>query len=351
MDFLPTYDNFPWDLIVSALRGDLSPDEDLQFRQWLADNPDNQQKYDQLQQLWKEGMADYIFYQEADEVKAWDALQRRMGDRGSAGGNTGSERDEAKVISASFRKRAPLIKRLVTVAAVFLLAIGTGWWYFFGKNGPILYETAVNEQRKISLPDGSTMVLKPQTRIQLVRRYNKASRTVILTSGEAFFEISHHEELPFIVDMETASIKDIGTSFTVQKTEDSIKVMVFSGKVAFSKKEAREAMEISAGSSLCFYIREERFGEIRATDTAGSGAGSLRFDNSPLSDVIAALQKVSGKKISLTDTVIGQKRLNVNLEGESLDNALKIICASLNLEYAGKNGTYILKTKDTANHH
>src|SRR5258708_1195033 len=109
------------------------------------------------------------------------------------------------------------------------------------------------------------MVLKPQTRIQLVRRYNKASRTVILTSGEAFFEISHHEELPFIVDMETASIKDIGTSFTVQKTEDSIKVMVFSGKVAFSKKEAREAMEISAGSSLCFYIREERFGEIRAT--------------------------------------------------------------------------------------
>jgi transmembrane sensor len=124
--------------------------------------------------------------------------------------------------------------------------------------------------------------------------------------------------------------------------------MVSGGKVAFIKKETGETREISAGSSLCFYIAEHRFGELKATDPANSGAGSLRFDNSPLSDVIAVLQKVYDKRILLNDTAIAQKRLTVHLDGESFDDDLKIICASLHLEYAEKNGVFILKNGDTA---
>ena len=328
MDSQPTYDDFPWDLIVSALQGTLTPDEDLPFRQWLAFSRDNQEKYDQLQKIWKDGLADYVFYREADEVKAWEALQRKTG---------------------LFQRRID-IRRWVAVAAVFLLAVGAGWWYLSGKNAPIGYETALNEHKKVSLPDGSTIVIDPQTHIEVARDYNKAGRTVILTSGAAYFEVSHQEQLPFMVDMDAVSVKDIGTNFTVEKTKDSIKVMVSGGKVAFIKKETGESRELSAGSSLIYYIPEHRFGEIKVTAPADSSIGSLRFDNSPLSDVIAVLQKVSGKRIILEDTVIAQKRLTLHLDGESFDNDLKIICASLNLEYRAINGGYILKNKDTVTH-
>ena len=126
--------------------------------------------------------------------------------------------------------------------------------------------------------------------------------------------------------------------------------MVSAGKVAFVKKETGESREISAGSSLCFYSTQHRFGEIKATEPANNGADSLRFDNSPLSDVITALQRLSGKKILLSDTATAQKRLTVHLDRESFDNNLKIICASLNLEYVEKNGIYILKSRDTTTH-
>jgi transmembrane sensor len=81
-----------------------------------------------------------------------------------------------------------------------------------------------------------------------------------------------------------------------------------------------------------------------------SAASHLDFDNAPLSEVISALQKASGKQISLDDVSIAEKRLTVHLEGESFDNAIKIICASLNLDYTENQGSYVLKNKDSVIH-
>jgi transmembrane sensor len=313
------------------LQGTLLPEEDLLFRQWLALNEDNRQHYGKLQQLWNEGLADYIVYREADEKKAWEALQHRIGDSAGAG--------------VVLEKKVPMIKRWMAVAAVVLLVSGAAWWYLSGKSAPLLYETA-GEQKKIALADGSTVVINPQTRIEIARDYDKAGRTVTLLAGEAQFEIVHQTHQPFVVDVDMVSIKDISTTFTVQKTKDSIKVTVSGGKVAFVKKETGETREIPAGNSLVFYTLKHRFGDLQATEPADSGADSLRFYNVPLSGVIAVLQNISGKKIGLSDTTLGQKRLTIDLKGVTFDDALKIICASLNLEYAEKNGEYRLKNRD-----
>ncbi len=340
MDSQPTYDNLPWDMIVSALQGILSPDEDLQFRQWLASSRDNQEKFEQLQLIWKDGLADYPLYREADEVKGWTLLAERI---------DAPPQKDAKVISRPFAQSPSLIRRLA-IAAALVLAAGGGWWYLARQRNALRYETAHNEQKKISLPDGSTVVLNPQSRIELANSYSKTARTVILSEGEAYFEVSRQKQLPFVVDMDAASVKDIGTSFTVQKTPDSIKVLVSAGKVAFIDKETGESREISAGGSLCLYTAAHHFGELQSTGLTGSNDASLQFFNSPLSDVIAALQQASGKKILVNDSAIEQKRLTAHLGGESFDNAIKIICASLNLEYAEKDGIYILRNKDNTIH-
>jgi transmembrane sensor len=336
MDSLPTYDNLPWDMIVSALQGTLSPGEELEFLKWLAISVDNQLRYDQLQRIWKDRLADYMVYHEADEVKALEALHARINNK--------------RVIITYIAKGTPM-RRWMAAAAVLLLAIGASWWYLSGHRGSVGYQTASNERKSISLPDGSTVELNPQTRIRVVPGYNKAVRTVILDSGEAHFDVTHQERLPFVVDMDVASVKDIGTNFTVQRTKDSIRVAVSGGRVAFVQKKTGEARELSAGNSLAFYISENRFGNMEVANGVGSETQSLKFSNSPLSEVIAVLQKVSGKKIALSDPSLGQKRLTVDLNGIAFDNALKIICASLNLEYAEKNSEYILKKSDRLLHH
>jgi transmembrane sensor len=203
-------------------------------------------------------------------------------------------------------------------------------------NHPFTYVTADNEQRKIALPDGSTVVINPNTLLRIAADYNnKGGRTVSLASGQASFEVSHQAQIPFRVDMDAVSVTDIGTSFTVNRTKEKIEVSVTSGKVAFLKKETGESREISAGGSLVFYISENRF------------AGSERYIDSPLEEIIAALEKSSGKKITLADGIQGQKKLTIDLGGGSVENSLKIICATLDLEYVEDNGGFILKKKAT----
>jgi len=181
--------------------------------------------------------------------------------------------------------------------------------------------------------------LNAQTHIELDRDYNKTGRTVTLISGTARFKVSHQEQLPFTVDIGAVSVKDIGTSFTIERTKDSINVMVSEGKIAFIEKGTGQTREMSAGDSICYYIAERRLVAIKT-----------RFDNAPLSDVIVALQQLSGRKILLSDPAIAQKRLTVHLGGESFEDALKTVCASLNLEYEVISGAYVLKSREASIH-
>jgi transmembrane sensor len=64
-----------------------------------------------------------------------------------------------------------------------------------------------------------------------------------------------------------------------------------------------------------------------------------------LSDVIAAVQAHFGKKIGLADRTLGNRRLTVHLGGESFDDAVKVICASQNLESQVDSTGYILKNR------
>jgi transmembrane sensor len=368
MDPLPTYDNFTWELIVSALQDKLAPDEELLFRQWLGEREENRELYESLQQMWKEGLSDYILYREADEGKAWDALQQRIGDGVGIGDGreVGGKREIGGKREVGGKReiggpreiggtRMPVMGRSMAAAAVFLLLVGAGWWYFARQNAPLQYEAA-GEQRKMALPDGSSIVIGPRARIRIARDFNKADRTVILDLGKAEFAVVHQARLPFTVDVDVASIKDIGTTFAVEKTTDSILVTVSSGKVAFIQKATGELREVGAGRSLVFYPAEHRFGEMRPADgfgaihSADSGADSMRFINAPLSGVVAALQGVFDKKITLSDSALGRKTLTADLTGVSFADAMKIVCASLNLDYAEKNGSFILSAKDSSAH-
>ncbi|GGB21107.1 FecR family protein [Puia dinghuensis] len=345
MDPHASYDDLSFQLIVSALQGELSPEEDLRFRQWLDSSAANREMYEKLARIWKEGMGDYTLYTQADENQAWGALRLKMDAKHQEAAPTPSA--EARVISTTPGRRVISIRRWTAAAAVLILTAGAGWWYFSQKSA-LSYETAAGEQKAISLPDGSTMVLQSQTRIEVAPGYNTTGRTVILVSGKAHFDVAHQQQRPFRVDMDAASVQDIGTSFTIEKTADSIAVSVSDGRIAFLAKKTGGSREIPAGGSICLYTGVQRNGEIRETSPTIPIADSLRFDNAPLSEILAALEKHSGKQIRLTDMQFAQKRLTVHLDGESLENALQVICASLNLEYTIKDGAYVLKKRDIA---
>jgi ferric-dicitrate binding protein FerR (iron transport regulator) len=313
-----------WELMVSALQGSLSPEEDNLFRQWLGASAANQETFDRLNQIYNEGLDDYPAYSAINEEAAWKALQLKRQKTG----------------------RAPVTRLIVRMAAagVLLLAVFGGWWYLSLRGSATSYETARNEQRMIVLPDGSSVRLEQQTRIELPPGYNTHGRSIELVAGSAEFQVIHQPGLPFRVEMGIASVEDLGTKFTIAKTPDSISVRVIEGRVAFAAGKSNPPKQLSAGRGLTLYTMNGLVGEIRETTEIASQ--SLRFENAPVSTVLATLQRWSGKTIFLRDSVAAQKKMTVNLQGESLENALLVVCASAGLEYSLHNGVYLLQPKN-----
>jgi transmembrane sensor len=227
-------------------------------------------------------------------------------------------------------------RRWVAAAAVLLVIVGGAeLWRMSQRGGETGYATAAGEQRTVALADGTQIILEPETRLRVGS--SKTSRTVILLDGRASFAVAHRRDLPFEVVMDGANIKDIGTNFTVSKSTDSIQIAVTDGKVAYTNTLTGESRELTAGSSVVQLMTAGHRGEIKSQD--------LRFDNAKLSEVVAAVSERYGKKVTLADTSLGKKRLTVHLEGESFDDAIKVICASLNLEPQADNNGYILKSR------
>lgn len=327
----------PWDLISSALQGNLSTEEEAQLELWISSNPENQEFFNRLKKIWNEELNDYTIYLEADETIAWDALRLKLEEQRN------EEKGNATVITGDFNKRRIKLIRWTSVAAIFVITVGAFIWYLTNSSGNV-YQTGDNEQQTVSLPDGSSIKLYPATRIEIPKDYNKSARVVNFKSGEAFFEVKHDEQIPFIVNMGTTSVKDIGTSFLIQKRKDSIKVSVTSGEVAFTNNINNETRELSAGMSLKFQAGKRNSAPIILIDSVKvTNQSLLHFENTALSDVILKLQEVYNKKIVLMDTAIDQKRFTADLEGQSFEGAIDILCKSLNIKYFAENGVYYLK--------
>jgi transmembrane sensor len=327
----------PWELIAESLTGNISPEEELQLKQWISSSAQNKEKYLQIKELWNNGMEDYRFFRMANEEESWKSLQSKMR-------KNISEQKQTKVIQGQFVQRKNVVRNLIAIAAVFIGLVSAVIWFVLPKNNPVIYETAFNEQKKVNLSDGSVITLLPETKIRVPASYNKSGRTIIMESGEAGFDVMHNTRKSFIIELGSTQIKDIGTSFTIRKELKSIDVSVSSGKIAFVKLSTRETIEVNAGSAITYDVQHERFGEIKAADSMKTAKRLLSFKNTPLSEVIANIQKVYGKKIVINDGV-DNKTFTGQLDGMSFKGAIRVICTTYGLEYEINDSMYILKAK------
>jgi ferric-dicitrate binding protein FerR (iron transport regulator) len=327
--------DLPWELIAESLTGSLSVEGELQLQQWISSGTGNREKYLQIKELWKSGMEDYTFYRMANEEQSWKNLQAKM--RHEKPEMTG-------IIQGQFNQRQKFVRNLIAIAAVFIGFVGIGLWFVLPKSHQAIYETAFNVQKRVTLTDGSVITLQPNTKIEVPSGYNKSVRTILMDEGEAGFNVVHNPGKSFIVDLGSTQIRDIGTSFTIHKVSNTIEVSVSTGKIAFIKLSTKETKELDAGSAITFDISSESFGGLRAADSLKTAKRLLTFENTPLSEVINSVQKVYGKRITLSDGIT-DKTFTGQLDGMSFKGVLRVLCITYGLEYSINDSIYILKAK------
>lgn len=249
---------------------------------------------------------------------------------------------------------------LSSAAAILLLTFGLWTYNKTTKNiqtisgvpfsGWAKYENVSAKDLKITLPDGSVVLMKPKTQLS----YNQsdvAFREVNLT-GEAFFDVMHDATRPFLIYTGKMTTKVLGTSFTIKAFPNMKKseVSVVSGKVTVYEKDAEEIKNngviLTPNLKVTFFDEEEHFvtGLVEKPEvlkTINKETLSFNFQDAPLNDVLTALEKAYGIEMVLERESLGKCTLNGDLTEMPLFTKLDIITRSLNATYQVK-GTSIL---------
>lgn len=248
---------------------------------------------------------------------------------------------ETKVLALNryftpFRIAASLI--LVSLIGLSVLLI------FKNKTTPdtILASTETVTEQKLA--DGSVVALNKHSKLTVIGGFNGKQRKVKL-EGEAFFEIKHDEEKPFVIDAGGISIRDIGTAFNVKADpfSDSVSIFVTEGIVELTANTEVKTLHENEG---IIYIRSTRtFVSISQTQTniAAYKTKQFHFNANTLGEVVETLNAVYGPIIQLQSPQIASCTITVDFQNETPETIVNIIAQTLGLEIEQRNGVYQLK--------
>lgn len=211
----------------------------------------------------------------------------------------------------------------------------------------------------VSLPDKSSVILLPNSKISYSPyQYNKSKREVLL-SGEAFFEVQKNSDIPFFVYTNKLITKVLGTSFTV-KSEDSVtEVIVKTGRVSIimqndiHKKEkidgkSLEGFVLSANEQVLINKNDEIIEKavlVKQTDLLHPIQKlSFDFDETPAIEIIEIIKKAYNIEIIYNKEKLMNCKLTAHLTDEPLIEKIKLICIALEASYIETENNFVIKS-------
>ncbi len=206
----------------------------------------------------------------------------------------------------------------------------------------------------IPLSDGSVVKLSPDSRLRVDEQFGKINRLVWL-EGEASFDVIRRPEQPFIVKSHNVVTKVLGTVFHVKAYDydENVSVSVSSGKVTV-QKTAEDPREEEAVAEMVLTPNQQAVisrKNDKIIKTLIDAPAILRqpdhyrrftFNDTPISEVFAALEQAYGIPIAYDKKKLARCNLTARLTEEDLFNKLDLICETIQVSYRITDGQILI---------
>ena len=307
------FKNINWELLSKILTKEASDEEKKEFEKWLASDARNKRLYKSLKK----------FGQNRDFIKAVHKLD--------------VEQALKNVKKIKNNIRFLTLKKLAKVAAILILVLGISFVlrYTFGISKMIVIETKNDQRTEVVLADGSEVSINENSRFSYPKKFNGRNRKVKLT-GEAYFTVLPDKTKPFIVDMNVAYVKVLGTKFNInnQKKAEEITVMVTEGSVQFgASKSKAEAIVLKKGNSGK-YDREQQslsFEDNYDLNETAWKTGYLVFDNEALETVAHKIGEVYLIDLKVEKNLKSRK-ISAIYDNQPIEIIIQILESTLNVD-------------------
>ena len=238
--------------------------------------------------------------------------------------------------------RLYLTRTFAAAAAVVLLCLSVWTAYLYMQPATIQTVSTLAETRTVHLPDGTSVTLNHYSSLSYPERFKSDNREVEL-SGEAYFEVTRNEEIPFKVHTEELDVKVLGTKFNFRNYKDDLeaKVCLLEGKVALNTREKETILHPDQQALL-----DKKTGKLSVSDTKAAYSAEwtndfLYFDEVLLSDIIKELERSYDVKITVADDTLNTIRFygNFRKREQSIREIMNVLSSTDKMTYTvnGKN--------------
>lgn len=300
------------------IKYDYPKDVQTHFWQWLADPSHDEQKDEALRSVW-----DSINIEVSQStLNSLQEVEHKLGLK------------ENKT-----RQKHSVFIRFMKVAAVLLLLILSGLYTYTYISDVSKVEESVKftecfvsdgELKKVLLPDGSEVIVNSGSVIIYPEVQKGKQRTVYL-NGEAYFNVVHNPELPFVVKTDGVEVEVLGTKFNVSaySNDPDITTTLEEGKVKLDFENKKlGSLELSPNDKAVY---NKRSGQLTHSRVSGKYIavwrdGQLLFTDADIHTVLRAFERKYGVSVYLNSDKYEYAKLTVKfIHGETLEESLHVL--------------------------
>jgi len=206
--------------------------------------------------------------------------------------------------------------------------------------------TERSEYKYLLLPDSTQVWLNASSTLEFPQHFKTDKREVTL-SGEAYFDVRHSENAPFIIHTGKIATTVLGTSFNIKAYPDRqhIIVSVSTGKVKVSYNNTSLAtlikgQQVKVNSQL--NTVEEK--KIAPAEVAAWQKGNMSYDDEALEDIVADMERLYNVKIRIDNDAIRTLRVSTSFRREiGIEQALQVLCKLTDSMLQQSDGCYIIQ--------
>ncbi len=362
-------ENRAWCLFTKRLSGEISLDEQSELNEMMIQNPGLHRELELFDSWW----SNCGFQREMpDNEEAFEKLVLKLGDSWkttSCGAETVDpflQNDHSKYRWLWFSGAAAAV-----MALVWFLAFGPAQQPAVTTTGRTVetVTTDAGSTRKISLPDGTEVWLNAVSTLKYA--HFSATKREVTLDGEAYFDVKHNTNLPFLIHTSKGTVKVLGTILNVRAyaNECRFEASLIRGKVEVVMKDNPEKIfilkpeqKIVLESYPSFtmdddnlktpgYTRKADLAEVpvaRITPLARLAANdpavetawlynTLAFQDETFREVADKMEKWYGVEIRFHSTKLENERLTGTFRQESLLQALNALQYITDFNYTQKN--------------
>ena len=312
-------------LIEKEFQGGLNDAEAQMLQQWRTEKRSHEVIYRQLEKIWRES-GSIIQEPVYDHEQAWNKVDHQLG-------------------QGKNRRIIRLFNRLAMAACIAGVLFIAGWLLYHKPQPSTQLAKAGQMNVTVTLPDGSQVVLRKGATLSYPQVFSGSLREVTLT-GEAWFEVQHDSLHPFRIQTTRATLEVLGTSFTVNTTDQQDELIVATGKVLFTDKAATASRHIIYPQQSC--VLNNKGFDIKPLQDANFlswKTGIIKFVNTPINQVAADLSdhyRLYIRPDSLLMKLPVTPTITAKFNQQPIDSVLEEIKLLTNISYRKQNDTILL---------